>query len=169
SASRTTRPERRADLVAIVKARASVLGLQDVFRAGTRASRTAALPHCPLAGPTVGQPPVNFEVDAAQMNLLINLIADARGAFVGVNELAVNRNPLVQALGVHDHLPNVLARGGYADRCGDDAHAISVPRVARLLPTRSTRVQPPSRMSADPRSAAPRRGRPPARDLLAGS
>jgi len=45
------------------------------------------------------------------MNLLIHLISDARGTLVGVNQLAMNGNPVAQPLRIHDHCPHLL-------RCG---------------------------------------------------
>src|SRR5664280_889152 len=117
------RPERWAKFVAIVKTRAAVGFAQEVLSMRARARRAATLPNGPRAGVALDQLPVNVEADAAQMDPLLHLKAHAWRAVVCTHQLAVNRDPITQALGVHDHLPHVLARG--IDLRGDGYQAHS--------------------------------------------
>src|ERR1700730_496695 len=87
---RTHWSQRRAEFVAIVKPCVVFLGLEYVLRSSTRPCRSTALPHGQLADATLDQSPVNLEVDASHVDLLIHLIADSRGALVGVQQPAVN-------------------------------------------------------------------------------
>src|SRR3979411_789400 len=76
--NRSDRSQRRSEFIAVIEARAAVLGGEHVFGARPRARRTATLPHRQLAGAAVDEPPVNFEVHTAHVYLLIHLESHPR-------------------------------------------------------------------------------------------
>jgi hypothetical protein len=55
---------------------------------------------------------VNIEAYAAHVDSLIHLKSDAGRTAVSVDQAAVNRDPVAEAIGVHDHLPHVFGCGG---------------------------------------------------------
>src|ERR1700716_1498781 len=85
---RSDRSQRRAEFIAVIEARAAVLGGEDIFGARARSRRAATLPHSQPARPAVDEPPVNFEVDAAHVYLLIHLESHPRWTLVGVHQVA---------------------------------------------------------------------------------
>src|SRR5437588_1110498 len=120
--NRTHGTERWTEFIAIVKPGATVLLAEPVLGTGTRPGGPAALPHGELAGTAIDELPVNLEVDSAHVYLLVHLVSHARSTLVGMHEPAVNRDPVAQAIGVHDHFPDLGGCDGDACRCGDEAH-----------------------------------------------
>jgi hypothetical protein len=59
---------------------------------------------------------VNFQVDAAKVELLVHLVPDPRRSLIGIKELAVNRDPLIEPAGIHHHLPYPRRRHGDVGR-----------------------------------------------------
>jgi hypothetical protein len=73
---------------------------------GTR--RASALPDGTAVGRALHELPVDIETDAAEMDLLLHLIADSGLSSVGVLEATVNRDPLREPARVHHDLPHLL-------------------------------------------------------------
>jgi hypothetical protein len=109
------RPKRHVELVAIVKARASVrLGCELVLGAGARVRRAAPLPDSVLVGDALGKAPVNVERDSSQRELLVHPVPNMDRPFVAVAKSAVDADPISEPKWVHHGVPHLL-RG-----CGDD-------------------------------------------------
>jgi hypothetical protein len=81
-----------------------------------------ALPYRQLVGTADDELPVNIEADAAQMDSLLHLVSDAGRTAVGVDQAAVNRDPVAEAIGVHDQLPHIFGWGGDSGRDCDEGH-----------------------------------------------
>src|SRR5271165_5250448 len=87
--------QRRAEFVAVVKARAAILCREHVFASRARPRRAAALPQGKLVGTALDELPVNLEVDSTHVDLLVHRVAHAGRSLVSVHELAMNRHPLL--------------------------------------------------------------------------
>jgi hypothetical protein len=111
--------ERWVEFVSVVKPRATVLGGEAVLGLRTRARRSATLPYGQLVGTALDELPVNLDVDSTQVYLLVHLIADPQRTLVGVQEAAVNGDPIAKASGIHHHLPYLGGRDVYAGRGRD--------------------------------------------------
>src|SRR5262249_12849076 len=98
------------------------ISMQDVFAASVGAGRPTALPYRQLVGTADDELPVNIEADAAQMDSLLHLVSDAGRTAVSVDQAAVNRDPIAEAIGVHDQLPHIFGRGRDSGRDCDDGH-----------------------------------------------
>ena len=121
-------------------------------RARARPRRAATLPHRQLARATVDELPVNLQADAPHVDPLVHRVSHPRRAVVGMNQPAVNRDPLAQAIGVHDHLPHLRGCDRDPGRGGDEAHGVRGTAGASGWRTVSGR---PSRRERSPISARP--------------
>jgi hypothetical protein len=102
--------------------------MQDVFAASTRPGGPSPLPYRLLVRAADDELPVNIEAYAAYVESLIHLISDAGRTAVSVDQAAVNRDPVAEAIGVHDHLPHVFRCGGDSGRDCDESHRTSETR-----------------------------------------
>src|SRR6266566_5370085 len=180
------------ELVAVVKASTSTLGLQGIFGVCSGAGRTSTLPHGPFGRAAVDERPANLEVDPANMDLLVHLKAHPEWRVVSAQEAPVNGDPLLQPSRIHDRRPHARGRDGDFSRCSDDAHVLlavspgrelarrmTAPRgdvrvrisalpAARTLPTPPAPVPRQSQRSVISRATTPARGHRQAADLHAG-
>jgi hypothetical protein len=99
--------------------------MQDVFAASVGAGGPTALPYREFGGLADDELPVNIEADAAQMDSLLHLVSDAGRTAVSVDQAAVNRDPVAEAIGVHDELPHVFGRSRDSGRDCDEGHLSS--------------------------------------------
>src|SRR5580658_5229688 len=116
------RTQRWSEVIPIVKSGFRAFALQDVFAARMRAGGPASLPYSQFAGTALDERPVHLEAHAAHVDLLVHRVSHSRRAVVGIQQLAVNRDPLAQACRIHDDLPYGRGRRCYLDRGCDEAH-----------------------------------------------
>jgi hypothetical protein len=81
---RSDRSERCTEFISVVKPRATVLRGEAVLRVRAGACRSTTLPDGQLLPPALDELPVNLDVDASEVYLLVHLISHPRGALVGM-------------------------------------------------------------------------------------
>ena len=87
-----------------------------------RVCRALAFPLGTLRRPDVGQRPVNVEGDAAYVEYLLHRRALAQRIVGHVPNRAVNRDPILQVVGIHDGVPHALRSAPRCRSCVDGAH-----------------------------------------------
>src|ERR1700722_13635219 len=116
------------EFIAIVEAGAATgKGLQLVFCAGARAGWPATLPHGECPRLALHQCPVNIDADSPQVELLVHVVAGPWNSIVVVAQLAMNRDPVAEAIGVYDGFPHRRGGGGDLDRGANSTHRETQP------------------------------------------
>src|SRR6185436_13025668 len=109
--------------VLVLEVRAAIaVGRELVGHTRVGAGRALALPGPDLGRVELGERPVHGERRAAQRHPLLDLEALAYRSVVGVADLAMDGDPLVEARRIHDQLPDVLRRAVEVDRGRHRAH-----------------------------------------------
>src|ERR1019366_9928236 len=134
--------------------RSLTLRCEHVFRAGMGPCGPGALPYGQLIRPALDEPPVNVKVDPSHVYPLAHLITDAWRTVVGVDEPAVNGDPVTETVGIHDHVPHVRGWCGDAGADGDDAHQRAAPRSKLSNSPSACSTAESNECSSTPRSSS---------------